>query len=136
MSVCLLPFKVRQNKVTKNYNCFPALAVFVVYLAAPYISTYYAKDLHVTPCFSNNFLKVFMWLLHCLKCNFWLHAVPCIFTQNFKGTYPMQLLQYFQFTLWLHVAPCISRLYFKGPHAAPVVFEVYTVAPCSSTWLL
>ena len=30
------------------------------------------------------------------------------------------------------MAPCISRLYLKGMHVAPVVFEVYMVAPCSS----
>ena len=28
--------------------------------------------------------------------------------------------------------PCISRLYLNGLHTAPVVFEVYKVAPCGS----
>ena len=32
--------------------------------------------------------------------------------------------------MWLHAAPCISRLNLKGLHTAPIVFEVYTVAPC------
>ena len=35
----------------------------------------------------------------------------------------------------LHAAPYISRLNLKGFHLAPVVFEVYTVAPRGSTWL-
>ena len=35
----------------------------------------------------------------------------------------------------LHAAPCISKLNLKGLHAAPVVFEVYTVAPCCSMQL-
>ena len=32
----------------------------------------------------------------------------------------------------LHAAPCISRLYLKSLHTAPVIFEVYRVAPCGS----
>ena len=41
----------------------------------------------------------------------------------------IRLLQYLKFTWWLHAAPCISRPNITGLHTAPVVFEVYTVAP-------
>ena len=33
------------------------------------------------------------------------------------------------------VAPCDSRLHLKGLHAAPIVFEVHTVASCGSMHL-
>ena len=44
----------------------------------------------------------------------------------------MRLLYYLKFIRWFHAAPCISRLHLKGFHAAPIVFEICTVAPCGS----
>ena len=41
----------------------------------------------------------------------------------------------FEVTRWLHVAPCISRFHLNGLHTAPVLFEVYKVAPCGSMHL-
>ena len=35
----------------------------------------------------------------------------------------------------LYAAACVSRLNLKGLHMAPVVFEVYMVAPCGSMQL-
>ena len=59
-----------------------------------------------------------------------LHAASCIFRPILKGLHTAPVV----FEVYT-VAPCISRPNLKGLHTDPIVFEVYTVAPCGSMQL-